>query len=422
MALRKGVYSRLGIDSPFMAEEHQRPLELNDLLGNLRKEGQLVSSGAFTIDLDHAREKLKQFQLENSSDYVLKLVQAAVAAGATAIRLDSSKPKVVLRMEGVSFTSTELESLFGYLLEEKRDHNTRHLRSLAVAVNSALGIGAREISLESWDGSRGFRHLWTSQGPVQREATLRGKPYCEFVLHRSLGDVAKNLWSTLNNDCLDLLFHRRAAMDKEQAAVHDRCSFSHIPIFINGNRLEHAGFGLPRYPGCPPNPQKTDIMPSWRSMFAGGDYRFGIHQGHHLIERYYPAPPTAGPEPTLYPPPQSFATLSLDYDPREKCYLALGIPAGLPLHLRIFIIEDGVMLKKQTRPNEGLGANVVICGSRFTKDLSEFGINERHMGDALQFIGARLRDLKGHLMEAQERLPRQMVDLIKLNAGEVLEP
>ena len=254
-----------------MAEESERPLELNDLLGHLRKEGQVVSSGAFTIDLIHAREKLKEFQLVEPTHYVLKLVQAAVAAGASAIHLDSSKPKVVLRMAGVTFSAFEIESLFGYLFEERRDYEKRHFRALAVAVNSALGIGAREISLESSDGTRGVRHQWTAKGPSQRETNGKGGRFTEFVLHRSLTDVRKNLWSTLNNDLLDLLFHRREAMDSEQAIVYDRCSFSHVPIFINGVRLKHIGFGRPRYPGCPAKPQRADVLPGWRAVFSSGD-------------------------------------------------------------------------------------------------------------------------------------------------------
>ena len=398
-----------------MAEESERPLELNDLLGHLRKEGQVVSSGAFTIDLIHAREKLKEFQLVEPTHYVLKLVQAAVAAGASAIHLDSSKPKVVLRMAGVTFSAFEIESLFGYLFEERRDYEKRHFRALAVAVNSALGIGAREISLESSDGTRGVRHQWTAKGPSQRETNGKGGRFTEFVLHRSLTDVRKNLWSTLNNDLLDLLFHRREAMDSEQAIVYDRCSFSHVPIFINGVRLKHIGFGRPRYPGCPAKPQRADVLPGWRAVFSSGDYRFGIHRGHHLVERFYPAHED-GPEPSLFQPPESSATLSLDYQARERCYMAIGIPAGLPLSLRIFVVEDGVMLQKEVVPTQSLGGNVIVCGSRFVKDLTEFGINKDSLTAVEHLMITRLTELRRELAQVASRIPIHLMDLVQASA------
>ena len=44
--------------------------------------GQHIDSGTFTLSLERAHETLRDFQLASPELYVLKLVQAAVAAGA----------------------------------------------------------------------------------------------------------------------------------------------------------------------------------------------------------------------------------------------------------------------------------------------------------------------------------------------------
>ena len=61
---------------------------VDDLISDLRNEGEVVSEGRFTLDRDKAREKMRQFQLADPRAYVLELVQAAVLKGAAEIAFD----------------------------------------------------------------------------------------------------------------------------------------------------------------------------------------------------------------------------------------------------------------------------------------------------------------------------------------------
>ena len=53
-------------------------LQVEDLLGELTREGQLQSSGRFTIDISKAKEKLAQFQFADPFCYILQLVQGSL--------------------------------------------------------------------------------------------------------------------------------------------------------------------------------------------------------------------------------------------------------------------------------------------------------------------------------------------------------
>ncbi|CAM9952106.1 unnamed protein product, partial [Phaeothamnion confervicola] len=229
----------------------EAPLELADLVRNLSSEGRLESTGAFTLDLAHAVDKLKKFQLEDrASHYILKLVQCAVACGSSAIHLHSNSHRVSLRMEGTSFSAQDLHNLFSYILTGRKEHNKRHLRALAVGINSAIGVGARQISLTSWSGQTGVRQIWTQAGPSQFPFQASGPAFVEFLLTRSFKDK-RGLWAlTANSDILDLLLRKRSAMDKEQAAIYDHCRLCPVPITMNGRPLERRTFGVARYPGC----------------------------------------------------------------------------------------------------------------------------------------------------------------------------
>ena len=87
-------------------------LEVEDLLSQLTAEGQLQSSGAFTVDLSRAKDKLARFQFEDPFYYILKLVQAAVAEGR---RLGLAKVFALTReqrfFERLGFQTVPRESL-----------------------------------------------------------------------------------------------------------------------------------------------------------------------------------------------------------------------------------------------------------------------------------------------------------------------
>ena len=74
--------------------------DLSSFLDGLHDEGTLSSSGAFTIDAGRGQEVLGLYLLRDSRQWVLKLVQWAVALGAANIELSLEPNRAKLRHDG----------------------------------------------------------------------------------------------------------------------------------------------------------------------------------------------------------------------------------------------------------------------------------------------------------------------------------
>lgn len=390
----------------------ERAIELSDLLKELHSEGNLESQGKFSLDVSKAKDKLREFQLENKYDYSLKLVQAAVAAEATAVLIEVNNQRSRFRFDGRYLKPQELADLFYYLVESQERPQTRHLRYLASAVNSAVAVGARQIWLDCWNGKEGFRHLFTAEGrsqvPLGRQSEKQ--PFTEFGLTRSVIDVAKGWWHTGNCDVWDLLTRSRNTMEKEQASIWDKCQFSPIPIKLNGKLLNRFSFGEPRWPGyeIANDPRPGDSVPPWWVRFGNSDYaNTTVHRYHHLIERYVPASAEClSPIPA---PPTSHASITDNYTPGTPCEAVLAIQAALHQETDLAVVEDGVILSHVHLPMGTPGLVGLVSSHGLSKDVSGFRIiddtaYQRRMQDLRREVAAMMQSL----YRERDRLPHDV--------------
>jgi hypothetical protein len=215
-------------------------------------------------------------------------------------------------------------------------------------------------------------------------------------------------------------------MDTEQAAVHKDCFLAPIPVSMNGKRLDMVGFGQPRYPGCPWPPKARDSRRSF--LRDQSEYHLGVHRGHHLVESYrYPQDSS---EPTLITPPKTAASLVQSFHPGQRFLAAVGLPAKLTNALRVDVVEDGVRIQRHSfivDQNDNLirskapgyggrGGYAVVCGSRFTKDLSQFNVvDDEVFQDALEEIKGELRQLRGVLHNNLDHFPTGLAEWLRLN-------
>ena len=77
-----------------------RAFNLSDLMADLQDDGVRDSTGVFTLDPKAAEQKLQNFSLARPQDYVLKLVQAAVANGASLVDLEARTGVVQVEWDG----------------------------------------------------------------------------------------------------------------------------------------------------------------------------------------------------------------------------------------------------------------------------------------------------------------------------------
>lgn len=103
----------------------------------------ILSRGTALVDPRAAVERLRSFQLAEPVLYVLEIVRAAVAGGATAVDLYNDADDLVLTFDGAAPSADDLAHLLDHLFSAAHPR----LRLLAIAVNTALGFGPRHVDL-----------------------------------------------------------------------------------------------------------------------------------------------------------------------------------------------------------------------------------------------------------------------------------
>ena len=226
--------------------ENLRPgLSIECFLRGLAGEARLDSHGSFTLALAKAREKLARYLLSSPQDYLLKLIQAGVAAGAQRLELKTSTNRVFFKMRGVHYPSSQLLNIVDSLLQgETQD---RALRHLAIAIHSAVQIRPQGVSLASWDGQTGQKHRWDQNGSTTEPwRPGRGEPSCVQVeIQRTASEV---LWQLAHlvgkRDVLSMLVASRRGLDPDALLVLERASWCPVPLSLNGRWLPKPELGM----------------------------------------------------------------------------------------------------------------------------------------------------------------------------------
>ncbi len=230
----------------------------------------LVSRGTVLVDPRAAVAKLRSYQLGEPVMYVLELVRAAVAGGATAIELDNDADDFALTFDGEPIDADDLSRLLDFLLSE----SNKRLRLVAVAVNTALGFSPRYVDLYTTrfqgapsDGSTVARVRWSpraqpdeavDQGAVTRVPRPQGMPAAGMRVHvrEAFGLAVLREWFRAAPAETDLLRERVVALPVPLtrngvalAARDAKPPLASVPLEISGDlrgSLELLEVGHPR--------------------------------------------------------------------------------------------------------------------------------------------------------------------------------
>ena len=118
------------------------------LLERLRQGGTVDSLGQFTLDVEKARSKMARFQLTEPLRFVLEVVMAAVAGGATRIDITSQSRQLTVALPGLALPGQELANLDDYMLSAAGRAEERALAHLGIALNSLGQLNPKHIVLE----------------------------------------------------------------------------------------------------------------------------------------------------------------------------------------------------------------------------------------------------------------------------------
>jgi hypothetical protein len=188
----------------------------------------------FKLARARAIEKLRRFALADPYFYILELIQAAVAGGATFVDIGCGEGQGneirVSWTGGNRLREGELAQLFDFLFASKERLDLAHVRSLALGVNALLLFAPSIIVIESGDGTPdGTSRMVIRQGIDQVEVgkaagSLDGTYVKAFGLDRA--KVASETGRNGNDDG-----------GLEFATIELRCLAAPVPILFNGQSI-----------------------------------------------------------------------------------------------------------------------------------------------------------------------------------------
>lgn len=239
---------------------------INEIISNLKADASYDSSGRFTLDKKKAKEKMQAFQLINPAYYVLELIEAAVATGASHINITVDSDDFIMSFDGRPYSKEDFENIYSSLFVSQKDMKLDRLRELAIGFNSAQALRPGLITILSGDGKTAHRLTFT---PPDKEVISESPE----VISGTMIHVKEKLSGRVANK-----FISRYILGKvpaEEKIIKERCIYSPIPIYLNGRivnpdsykKLENVLFqinfkkqGLSGILGLPAKPAEFSVL------------------------------------------------------------------------------------------------------------------------------------------------------------------
>lgn len=393
--------------------------ELATILGELQAAGKRDSSGVFTVDVRKALPKLERFQLPRPEFGMLKVVQSAVAAGASRITVEVSPVTLSLAHDGEPPLPEELEGLLGYLMAPDFPSHRRSLRDLAIGVNTALARGGSwvEVSTRGPDGWSSQR--WRSREEVveSTEGPGRGWATVKFSMRKTAGQAVGRMVGLAKQDIGALLKGEREALQSDEQTIYDRCRNCPIPIWLNGREVPPPDLGRRTVKRWGPFDVREHRSPNLLELYLQtrepSAHLLSLPtestaRARYLIEGHLDGDEwTADGEPTRLTGPA----------PTNCCFAIIALRGRPHTPPRLTLVKDGVDLTDLSPRGMPNGTYVVATAEGLTLDLSQFrlvrgaGIEERvqYLSSCIQ-VAARLAMAAGEsLDEAQQQALQQLL-------------
>ncbi|NVB40881.1 hypothetical protein G6O69_23785 [Pseudenhygromyxa sp. WMMC2535] len=209
-----------------MTETTEAPTEAaSALIDALAQGGEFVDQGGFRLDHARAREKLRAYNLSEPEIYTCLLVEVAVLLGAEQVAFVVDADTLEVRFGGAGFETSELEYLCEALFVEIPDEadaaerrRRRALQLLSLAIQAALGLGARALELRSPPAKRA---LVIDAGEGEERWTMSAE---EVASDRNVVSIRFPA-QTLSADFPGV------------EALRQRCAWSQFPIYLDNKRV-----------------------------------------------------------------------------------------------------------------------------------------------------------------------------------------
>jgi hypothetical protein len=209
---------------------------VEEQIARLRQEGRIDSEGQFSIDRENALRRFGELALPEKSLYILKLVQWAVASGATWINFDIGSNRVCCSHDGSSMGPERFNALLGFATPA----TNRAERHLQVACACILSLSPSDLVLESQKCRISTRDGLGEFSGTDSRLTIVGAKVERFsrvartarsLIHLDIGEnTLADLWSFIGRS--------------EVALLRTYCEGGSVPIWINGFCVNRPDLGI----------------------------------------------------------------------------------------------------------------------------------------------------------------------------------
>ena len=349
---------------------------MDQFLAQQTKDGTLDSLGTFTLSPEEARQKMQASGLSDPSHYVLKIVQAAVAAGCSKLEVMVDRYRLRFLFAESDQLQVALEGIASALLSVAT-LPPGWLRHLAIGINAAAATGIAEVV---WRTPAGSVALTDSELKIEK-----GHGPYELTLLRESG-----LWQSLFG----------TGFAGEYAVLHQRCQFVPLDLNIDGRQVERPF--CDRYPSDASS-DRTRSM--WEEVRPGS----GLWIARPPSDLYEPRGDLLIPRTDAKNDGGGFPLVF-----RGPTACGKVLPGGAFVAIfpfpekrgRAILVKDGVTLDPVSLGMDSPAVDVVAEASELAVDMTEFKVVEDND------FHTKLRELRGWIRQVLTGL-----DLDAMNLG-----
>lgn len=238
-----------------MATEYE---PLPDFLDGLRGQGRFDSQGSITVNKERATRLSARFRFKSPYQYILKLVQAAIALGAGEIDISCRFGVVQMRFPIGLGSFQEWEHFLNQPVGVENLQGEAW-SALELALGALGSLNPRPLSITSWDAGREEGFHYSRMGdkqelqrlqPPSRHALSQTKILIKRAFQPYGLQETRPLWSNLrefaSRDLLDIHHEIKAHFDSEFSQVWRHCCFAPVPVFLNWLAVNRPLYGLPK--------------------------------------------------------------------------------------------------------------------------------------------------------------------------------
>lgn len=363
---------------------------LESFLAHARQEGTLDSSGTFTVQLRQLALKLgRDLIARHEGAYLLKVIQAGVAAGSEHISIRTDRKHLIVSFggQGPSRIGTRLASA---IVNPGTRKDADPLKHLALGLLSALASGATRLDWCCYNGQVGERLSI-------KEETI------EIV------ELSDSPFSGAQKSGYLLRVERSSKLAAAESAITlERCGYCPVPLQLNGQKID--GRGWLTEPERPSNwlrhrlPSTFRLAETYLTSSAKKRHSSALSlPPAELRKARYRDSALRGEV-----SPDADALLLFISPEQEVLRGAVAIEASLSKRASFRWVQFGVCLDREDLDLGCLGVLAVVEASHLKTDVSGFRlIEDRHKLAEIQGVKRRVELLLSKLRPALGALRTQ---------------